>query len=57
MAELPSHKSMLGNGGESLAFLSFPQRLQKRKQTKAPAEGIQVPPEEELPHGKGALLV
>lgn len=42
MAELPSHKSMLGNGGESLEFLSFPQRLQKRKQTKTPAEGIQV---------------
>lgn len=42
MAELPSCKSMLGNGGESLTFLSFPQRLQKRKQTKIPAEEIRV---------------
>lgn len=28
---LPSHRSMLGNGGRLLAILSFPQRLQKRK--------------------------
>lgn len=42
MAELPSCKSMLGNGGESLTFLPFPQRLQNRKQTKIPAEEIRV---------------
>lgn len=41
MVELPSYKSMLGNGGESLALLSFPlKKLQKEKQTSIPAEGI-----------------
>ena len=56
VAEPASHKSMLGNVGESLAFLSFPQRLQRRKQTQIPAEGIGVAERKNLRTGKEALL-
>lgn len=47
---LPSHRSMLGNGGRSLAILSFPQRLQKRKTNFSSSRRHLSNPGERLPH-------
>ena len=47
---LPSHRSMLGNGGRSLAILSFPKRLQKRKTNFSSSRRHLSNPGERLPH-------
>lgn len=54
MAELPFHKSMPGNEGESLAFLSLPTKNCRRENNFNSSGRTLSSPEEELPRSEEA---